>query len=137
MAEAEAEATTAYLAKADESLAGAERECAVGASNNCANRAYYACFQAAIAALIRIGVGPSPGDERWRHDAVQAQFIQHLINRRKRYSADMRGTLERGARLRATADYQRDQVSAAQATRGLRRAQAFVSAVRSDQGRIR
>jgi len=37
-------ARAGFLMKADESLAGAEREFAAGAYNNCANRAYYACF---------------------------------------------------------------------------------------------
>src|SRR5205823_6359850 len=41
--------------KALESLAGAESELANGRYNNAANRAYYACFQAAIAALQRAG----------------------------------------------------------------------------------
>jgi uncharacterized protein (UPF0332 family) len=45
-----------YLVKAWESLRGAERECAAAACNNCANRAYYACFQAAIAALQRANI---------------------------------------------------------------------------------
>jgi len=40
-----------YLAKAEESLVGAASELAHGRYNNSVNRAYYACFQAAIAAL--------------------------------------------------------------------------------------
>ena len=43
-----------FLAKAQESLAGAESEFAAGRYNNCANRCYYACFQAAIHALIKV-----------------------------------------------------------------------------------
>lgn len=41
-----------YLAKALESLAGSESEFANQRHNNCANRCYFACFQAAITALI-------------------------------------------------------------------------------------
>jgi uncharacterized protein (UPF0332 family) len=37
-----------YLAKAEESLLGAISELEQGRYNNSANRAYYACFQAAI-----------------------------------------------------------------------------------------
>ena len=55
-----------YQAKAEESLAGAEVEFASGRYNNSANRAYYACFQAAVAALIRAGVRPTGGGE-WSH----------------------------------------------------------------------
>jgi uncharacterized protein (UPF0332 family) len=40
----------AYLVKSAESLAGAESEYANGRFNNSANRAYYACFHAAVAA---------------------------------------------------------------------------------------
>jgi hypothetical protein len=40
-----------YLIKAEESLRGAESEFAQGRYNNAANRCYYACFQAAVAAL--------------------------------------------------------------------------------------
>jgi len=39
-----------YLAKALESLEGAESELANRRYNNCANRCYYASFQAAVAA---------------------------------------------------------------------------------------
>jgi uncharacterized protein (UPF0332 family) len=47
-----------FLAKAKESLVGAESEFANGHYNNCANCCYYACFQASIAALIRAGIRP-------------------------------------------------------------------------------
>ncbi len=67
---------TVYLAKARESLAGAESELANGRYNNCANRCYYACFQAAVAALVQHGIRP-PGGQRaaWGHAFVQAQFV--------------------------------------------------------------
>ena len=125
----------AFLRKAEQSLAGAESELAAGRYDSCANRAYYACFQAAIAALTGIGVGPSPRDQRWRHDAIQAQFVEQLINRRKHYSPVFRDTFERLVRLRHTADYRPDLVNAAQADRALRRAREFVESVQGRQGR--
>jgi uncharacterized protein (UPF0332 family) len=60
------------LAKADESLAGAISEYVNGRYNNCANRAYYACFQAAVAALAPAGVDRPHQAEQWGHDFVQA-----------------------------------------------------------------
>ena len=42
-----------YLAKAEESLTGAESEYANRRYQNCANRAYDACYQAAVAALLQ------------------------------------------------------------------------------------
>jgi uncharacterized protein (UPF0332 family) len=47
-----------YLAKARESFAGAESELIDGRFNNCARSVYYACFQAAIAALLEAGISP-------------------------------------------------------------------------------
>jgi len=126
----------AYLAKAAESLAGAEREYAASAYNNCANRAYYACFQAAVAALIRLGIGPSPRDGQWRHDAVKAQFNEQAIKRRKLYASDLKTTFDAAAHLRAAADYDESPVAEIQAARVLRRAQAFVAAV-AEGGRQR
>ena len=123
----------AYLVKAEESLAGAESEHANRRYNNSANRAYYACFQAAVAALIRAGIGPS-GSGRYDHDAVQAQFVGELINRRHRYSPEFRDTFERLLRLREIADYRTDVATETQTVRAIRRARAFVEAVRQGSG---
>ena len=122
-----------YLRKVDESLSGAESEYVNGRFNNCANRAYYACFQAAVAALVRAGIGPS-GSGRYDHDAVQAQFVGELINRRHRYSPEFRDTFERLLRLREIADYRTDVATETQTVRAIRRARAFVEAVRQGSG---
>ncbi len=94
-----------FLAKAQESLAGAESEFVAGRYNNCANRCYYACFQAAIHALVQVGIHPSGRRRQWGHDFVQAEFVGKLINRRKVYSTDLRKTLAETLALRETADY--------------------------------
>lgn len=61
---------------------------------------------------------------------MQARFNGDLINRRKRYPPDIRDVLENTFRLRATADYYRqDHVTDVQAARAVRRAEAFVAAV--------
>lgn len=116
-----------YAVKAAESLAGAGSEMANARYNNCANRCYYACFQAAVAALVQEGVHPTR--EQWGHDFVQAQFIGILINRRKRFGTDLRGTLERAYALRQVADYQEQQVGETQANRAVQRTQQFVESV--------
>lgn len=51
-----------YLSKAIESLEIAEIAFANGRYNSCANRSYYACFQAAIAALLDVGIRTSGGE---------------------------------------------------------------------------
>jgi len=86
-----------FLTKAEQSLAGAESELVSGRYDNCANRCYYACFQAAVAALTLEGVR---ADGRSGHDAVQAQFVDLLINHRKRYYSGLRRMLADNQALR-------------------------------------
>jgi len=79
-------------------------------------------------------VGPSGKDRQWRHDAIQVQFVDRFINRRKALPARMRDTLEQGQSLRNSADHKLDPVNRTEAARGLRRAREFVEAVR--EGRM-
>ncbi len=116
-----------YLAKAAESLQTAKSELDTGRYNSCANRCYYACFQAAIAALLSEGIRASGG--QWGHDFVQAQFSGQLINRRKRYSGELRRILSDNRALRDQADYTPKLVNLSQASRALARARTFVTAV--------
>src|SRR5258708_4743833 len=120
----EAERRTIFLSKAAESLAGAESEFVNGRFNNCANRCYYACFQAAIAALLQHGIQPA-GDHQWGHPFVQAQFADALVNRRKLYPAGTRDTLPQNLILRQRADYEEQYITATQAQRAVRRTREF------------
>lgn len=131
------ELDSVFLEKARESLEGAESEFVNGRYNNCANRCYYACFQAAIHALQRAGIQPPGRSGEWGHDLVQAQFAGQLINRRKIYETTLRNILEQNYRLRATADYGRDQVTEVRAARAVRRAEEFVGAVGRQGGPTR
>lgn len=124
------EDTSDYFEKARESLAGAQSEFINSRYNNCANRCYYAAFQAAIAALIRAGILPTGRSEEWGHDFVQAQFAGQLIHRQKRYPADLRTILGRNYLLRVKADYAHDDVLDVQASRAVARTEEFVEAVR-------
>jgi len=117
---------TIYLAKAAESLVSAESEFINGRYNSCANRCYYACFQAAVAALIEEGIRPRGN---WGHDFVQSQFIGQLINRRKRYSPTLRAILPKNQTVRDKADYLAERVTQTQASRALNRSRTFVTAV--------
>ena len=122
-----------YLRKAEESLAGAESEFANGRYHNCANRCYYACFQAAIHALLGATIRPR-GEGNWGHEFVQAEFVGQLINRRKRYPANLCDVLARTIVLRHTADYTTDLVTETQAIRAVRRTREFVAAVQAGEG---
>src|SRR5689334_317294 len=99
---AELPLTQLYLAKAEESLAGADSELANQRYNNTANRCYYACFQAAVAALLREGITPT--GRQWSHEFVQGQFVGQLVNRRHRYPAELRQALNNTLGLRQTGD---------------------------------
>ena len=123
--------TTIYLTKAIESLLTAESEFANGRYNSCANRTYYACFQAAIAAILTEGIRPSG---QWNHQFVQAQFVGVLINKRKRYESELRRVLADNQSLRDKADYRPEFVTDTQASRALRRTRLFMTAVRQKGG---
>ena len=123
----EPEITEIYLLKAEESLAGAESEFVNSRYNNTADRCYYACFQAAIAALTQQGIQPGRG--LWRHEFVQGEFVGALINIRKLYPSDLRDTLPRNLILRQMADYEPRQVTQVQANRAVRRTRSFIEAV--------
>ncbi len=120
------QAITDYLAKAAESLAGAESELANRRFNNCANRCYYASFHAALAALEAANIPIRSPNGHIRHEHFQAQFAGQLINRRQRYSTDLRRTLSENMILRHTADYETYTISEIQAHRALRRCREFV-----------
>lgn len=126
------DAADVFLAKARESLAGAESEFRHGRYNNCANRCYYACLQGAIHALTRAGI--KPRNDQWSHSFVQAQFVGQLINRRKVFPASLRDILERAFAIRVTADYEAEQVNHLRAERILRSAREFHNAIWAAQG---
>lgn len=119
----------AFLDKAEENVASAASEYANGRYNACANRCYYACFQAAVAALMQGNVRPATRDAEWGHAYVQSQFAGLLITRRKVYGSELRDTLPRLLELRERADYEATPVSQTQARRALDRARQFVGAV--------
>ena len=117
-----------YLDKAMQSLAGAESEFEHERFGNCANRCYYACFQAAIAALLHAGIRP-PGGAQWSHAFVPSRFDGELINRRKLFPAELRNVLQRNYVLRRAADYEPVPMSQNQVRRALARSRSFVGAI--------
>jgi uncharacterized protein (UPF0332 family) len=121
--------TEIYLAKALASLAGAESEFANARYDNAANRCYYACFQAAIAALMSAGIRPAGAQNHWDHRFVQSQFVGQLINRRRAYPSSLRATLLQTFNLRQAADYGPEHVSQVRAQRSVQRSRAFVQTI--------
>jgi uncharacterized protein (UPF0332 family) len=111
-----------FLEKAKENLKMAqisfENEC----YNACANRAYYAAFQAAVAALSDKGYKKGKFDHKW----VQAEFNEKLIKRQKVYPGRLKSWLMKMQLVRNTADYEGKTVSKNTASLQLRRAQEIV-----------
>lgn len=123
------EESQVYLTKARESLTSAEADYAAGRYNSCANRVYYACFQAAVAALLTEGLRPLSPRGEWSHEFVQSQFNGLLIGRRKRYPLPLRRILRDTMEVREKADYTPALVSARVASRVLDAARSFVHAI--------
>jgi uncharacterized protein (UPF0332 family) len=114
-----------HVIKARECLAGAASELAFGRFNNAANRAYYACFHAAIVALLRAGVSR----RIWSHKEVPALFAGILIGQRKLYPAGLRRMLYDAWEVRQVADYSLSQVSRSVARGIIRDTTRFVQRV--------
>ena len=121
----EGERHAIFAAKAQESLEGAASELA--------NRRYYACFQAAVTALLREDI-LSPREHQWTHAFVQSQFAGTLIHRRKRYPSSLRDTLTHNLMLCQQADYEDQYVTEVQAQRALRRTRDFLETIRAQGG---
>ena len=119
----------AFLTKALQNLAAAEADYAAARYDACANRTYYCCFQAAIAALLVEGLQPPGGRQQWSHDFVHAQFAGVLVGQRRRFPPDLRRTLQDNRDVRDRADYRPMPVTGDVAGRALRRARVFVLAV--------
>ena len=124
-----------FLDKARESLEDARLAHEGKRYNSAANRSYYACFQAAIHALLAAGITAPGRGAHWDHGFVQGQFNGQLINRRHRYNPDLRTTLSQNADLRVAADYTIEPVSELASYRALRRAERFVAAIVQREGR--
>ena len=117
----------AYLRKARESLASAEADFEAGRFNSAANRAYYASFQAAVAALTEQGVGPRGAS--WDHKFVISEFSGKLVRRRKIMPARFRGVLDSLLTARLFADYRADGIGRGTARRAVAEARRLVAEV--------
>jgi uncharacterized protein (UPF0332 family) len=116
-----------YLAKARESLASAHADFEAGRYNSCANRAYYAAFQAAVAVLTVLG--GSPRGDAWEHRFVMSEVSGKLVRRRKLLPARFTGTLHRLMRMRIIADYEPEDTGQRPAASAVAEAVEFTLAV--------
>jgi len=91
----------------------------------CANRAYYAAFQAAIAALADKGIKRDKID----HKQIQADFSENLIKKRKVYPSKLKSYLMDMQGVRNQADYNLTNVSKNLAFQQIRRAGEMISLI--------
>ena len=108
------------------SLRTAQSAYAQGDFDSCASRAYFAVFQAEIAALIKL---TEFRHAHWRHDRVQAEFNRRLILARKLFSASLRSTHYDLVGIRHTADYSDQFISTRTAEQCLRKAAEMFTAI--------
>jgi len=106
-----------YLVKAKNSLGTAQQADEQRDFDSCDSRAYFAVFQAEIAALLKL---TEFHQEQWKHERVQAEFNQRLIQARKVFPASLRSIHDDLIGRRHTADYT-DQLISARTTERCRR----------------
>lgn len=116
----------AFLGKADKNLQAAKVCFENELYDATANRAYYAAFQAAVAALASQGVKKERLDHKW----VQAQFNARFIKKEKKIPGQLKSFLPKMIVIRERADYKSGGVSKALASKQIDRAEEFVLAVR-------
>jgi uncharacterized protein (UPF0332 family) len=114
-----------FLNKAKENLKIAQLSFEHNCYNACANHAYFAAFQAAIAALINSGMKIGNFD----HKLVQAEFSEKLIKRQKIYPAELKSCLMKMQLLRNKADYEHSHVSKNDARKQLRRSTEMLRSI--------
>jgi uncharacterized protein (UPF0332 family) len=122
-----ADLPSSYLQKARRALSGARLLLQAGDPEGACNRAYYAMFDAAHAALISVG-GELPDAPIKTHNGLIGAFGQHVVLG-KHLPASHGENFNKVQRLRQLADYTGDPVSTADATWALEQAELFVRAI--------
>jgi len=116
-----------WLDKANENIAAAQLCFDNGHFNACANRLYYAMFQAGIAAMVKHGLLKPEAEVG--HDWLQSNFTGQLIRHRKVFPVKFRPYLSDAFRVRLLADYRILPVSKKIAGSELKKAKEFINAI--------
>ena len=117
-----------YLAKAQSNLQAAERDRSHRAFDPCVSRAYFAAFQAAIAAHLALADYRRRG-HYWDHGEIAAEFTRRLIRQRKIFGSETAGILDDLKTRRHQADYSTTSMSEKIAERALDRARKLVELI--------
>jgi uncharacterized protein (UPF0332 family) len=116
-----------HMQKASRALASARLLLADGDLEGACNRAYYAMFDAAHAALLASGAGNNPGETR-THRGLIAAFGKHLVQS-GRMPAESGKSLNQVERIRLLADYTGEDIDREAAQWAVERAAEFIDAV--------
>jgi uncharacterized protein (UPF0332 family) len=120
---------TAYMRKSGQALVSARQLLAADDVEGACNRAYYAMFDAAHAALLIVGGGTADTTTKTHRGLISA-FGQHLV-RAGYLASELGAALNKVERLRLLADYTGDPVSNEDAMWAVEQAGVFVAAIRS------
>jgi uncharacterized protein (UPF0332 family) len=121
------------LAKAQRAADSARLLLNAGDADGACNRAYYAMFDAARAALAAEETGSASGDDTMSvrsHSGLISAFGLRLI-KSGRLPLDLGRTLNRAAEIRAAADYTGGPIDNDKASWMVARAQTFIDEVRA------
>lgn len=113
------------MGKAEVALSSAKALLERGDTDGAVNRAYYAMFDAARAALLLAAPGVSPEISR-THSGLIAAFGNHLVKAGP-IPKTMGRLLNRAHEIRQLADYTGDSIKAADAAEVIEQATAFVT----------
>ncbi len=119
----------ALLLKALQAAASAKVLLDTGDADGACNRAYYAMFDAARAALLASGAPVAP-DIAKTHNGLISAFSLHLV-KTGRVPLELGKALNRAEELRLIADYKGDSIEPEHAGWAVSQAQLFVQAMQS------
>jgi uncharacterized protein (UPF0332 family) len=118
-----------YFEKADRALSAARLLLENSEIEGACNRAYYAMFDAAQAALMASGVSV-PEAATKTHRGLIGAFGLHLV-KSKQIASEFGGAINKVERLRRLADYTGELIELEDAMWAVQQAEAFVSAMRA------
>lgn len=117
------------MLKAHQAVASARVLLDAGDPDGACNRAYYAMFDAARAALLASGAQVE-GETARTHSGLIAAFSLHLV-KTGRIAVDLGKAINRAQELRAVADYRGDSIEKNDAAWAVGQAADFVQTIRT------
>ena len=117
-----------YLAKAERALRAAQLLGQAGEIEGACNRAYYAMYDAAHAALLAQNRADYKTTKT--HSGLIAAFGLHIVSTDK-ISRELGRAFNEVEQLRLLADYTGEEITSEQVSSAIKKAEAFVTAIRN------